>query len=161
MGCGFGLASVVSMPSSAMTMHLATGQPHSEFAATLRDTLAVNGIELVEDRSAAQLVLHILEDESGQRILSVSARNVPREFEVYYTVSFALESDGGDPAQPQVLVASRTYSYDVNQVLGKSAEEQALRRTLAADLARRVIRRIETTVAGGPSGFVELPPPGI
>jgi LPS-assembly lipoprotein len=160
-GCGFGLAGAVSMPSAMRTLQLATTRPHSEFAATLRETLAINGIELVAERSEADLVLHILEDSTGQRILSVSARNVPREFEVFYAVSFALEIAEGEPSQPQVLVASRNYSYDVNQVLGKSAEEQALRRTLAADLARRVIRRIETTVAGGPSGFVELPPPGI
>jgi outer membrane lipopolysaccharide assembly protein LptE/RlpB len=76
-------------------------------------------------------------------------------------VTFVLEVPGDEPASPQVIAASRNYSYDVNQVLGKSAEEQALRGTLAADLTRRVIRRIQARAGSVPGSVVELPPSGI
>ena len=38
---------------------------------------------------------------------------------------------------------TRSYTYDETQVLAKSREEQELRRSLAEDLARQVVRRIE------------------
>ena len=98
----------------------------------------------MESRQDAGAVLRILEDNSGQRMLSVSARNIPREFEVYYFVTFSLEADGKSLIPAESLVATRSYTYDETLVLGKSAEEGVLRQSLAEDLARQVLRRIET-----------------
>ncbi len=97
----------------------------------------------MESRQDAGAGLRILEDNSGQRMLSVSARNIPREFEVYYFVTFSLEADGKSLIPAESLVATRSYTYDETLVLGKSAEEAGLRQSLAQELARRGQRRIE------------------
>jgi outer membrane lipopolysaccharide assembly protein LptE/RlpB len=44
---------------------------------------------------------------------------------------------------PASMVATRSYTYDETQVLGKAQEERILRRALAEDLARQIVRRIE------------------
>ena len=44
--------------------------------------------------------------------------------------------------ESETIVVTRAYTYDETQVLGKSAEENALRQSLARDLALRVLRRI-------------------
>jgi LPS-assembly lipoprotein len=80
-------------------------------------------------------------------VLSVTARNVPREFEVFYQVTFSLLVDGERMIEPESLIVTRSYTYDETQVLAKSREEQELRRSLADDLARRVVRRIEAAGA--------------
>jgi outer membrane lipopolysaccharide assembly protein LptE/RlpB len=40
------------------------------------------------------------------------------------------------------MLVTRSYTWDETRVLGKSAEENALRQSLARDLALRVLRRI-------------------
>ena len=88
-------------------------------------------------------MLRILADTTGQRVLSVSARNTPREYEVFYAVTFSLESQGSNLIETESLVVTRSYTYNEAQVLGMGAEEQVLRESLAQDLARQVLRRIE------------------
>ena len=48
-------------------------------------------VDALDDATA---VFTIYYDQTGQRVLSVSARNVPTEFEVFYTISYGLM--GGD-----------------------------------------------------------------
>ena len=43
----------------------------------------------------------------------------------------------------ETLVVTRSYTFEETQVLAKASEEEVLRRALADDLARRVVRRIE------------------
>jgi LPS-assembly lipoprotein len=142
-GCGFRLqGGAGALPPVTAQTYLETENRYSDFYASLRDALRDRGATIVESRQDASAVLRILEDDSGQRILSVSARNVPREYEVFYLVTFSLEADGGELLAPESLIVTRSYTYDETQVLGKSAEENELRLSLARDLAMRVLRRM-------------------
>lgn len=142
-GCGFHLeGSSGALPPATVQTYLDTENPYSDFYASLRDALRDRGANVVESPTEATAVLRILEDDSGQRILSVSARNVPREYEVFYLVTFSLEADGSELLAPESLQATRSYTYDETQVLGKAAEENELRLSLARDLAMRVLRRL-------------------
>jgi LPS-assembly lipoprotein len=93
-------------------------------------------------------VLVISSDDTGQRVLSVSARNIPREYEIYYAVTVSLRSGTISLMEPETIIVTRAYTYDETQVLGKSAEEDLLREALARDLARQVLRRIESAASG-------------
>jgi LPS-assembly lipoprotein len=153
-GCGFQLAGSGAMPSIMATTYLQTTEPNSEFFDSVREALRMRGLEVVGAPELAQARLIITEDNTGQRVLSVSARNTPREYEIYYTVTFALEAGDASLIEAESLVATRNYTYDETQVLGKSREERILRRSLAEDLARRVVRRIEalTDARAAPAG---------
>jgi LPS-assembly lipoprotein len=108
----------------------------------------LRGSQVVDSAAQAGAVLKIVEDSTGQRVLSVSARNIPREFEIFYQVTFSLSVDGESMIEPESLIVTRSYTYDETQVLAKAREELDLRRSLADDLARQVIRRIEAVGAG-------------
>ena len=142
-GCGFHLQGAGSLPPALTKTYITTSSPHSEFLTTLTDTLRLRGSEIVESREEAQSVLDISIDDTGQRVLSVSARNIPREYEVYYAVTFSLQVGAEQVITHETLIATRSYTYDETQVLAKAAEEDVLRRALAEDLARRLVRRIE------------------
>jgi len=132
---------------------LDTSRPHSEFLLTLTDVLRQRGSDVLTAPDDSAAVLAITTDDTGQRVLSVSARNIPREYEVYYAVTFSLRVGSESLISNETLVVTRSYTYDETQVLAKAAEEQVLRRALAEDLARRVVRRIEAlgpTVAAVP-----------
>ena len=142
-GCGFQLqGSLGELPPATASTYLQTDDPYSEFYASLRTALRDRGAVVVESPQDASAVLRIIEDDTGQRILSVSARNVPREFELFYLVTFSFVADGNELLAPESLLVTRTYTFDERQVLGKAAEERALRQSLARDLAMRVLRRI-------------------
>ncbi|HEY8519734.1 MAG TPA: LPS assembly lipoprotein LptE [Gammaproteobacteria bacterium] len=142
-GCGFRLEGAGALPPAMARTYLESEDPRSEFTARLVDALRLRGTEIVSSREEADAILRITEDSTGQRVLSVTARNIPREYEVFYAVTFTLSLEGERVLEPQSLVAVRSYTYDETRVLGKSAEEAEIRRALAEDLARQVVRRIE------------------
>lgn len=142
-GCGFYLEGTRALPESVAATYLETERPYTAFYDSLRDALRARGTRIVDSRQEAGAVLRIIEDSTGERILSVSARNIPREYEIFYSVTFSLESAGTSLIPPESLVATRSYTYDETQVLGKAAEEEVLRQSLAEDLARQVLRRME------------------
>lgn len=151
-GCGFHLAGSGSLPTAMQATYLESVEQRSEFFESLSETLRQRGLNLVDSRAEASARLIISEDSTGQRILSVTARNIPREYEVFYAVTFSLEADGLELVGPEVLVARRNYTYDETAVLGKEREESILRRALAEDLARQVVRRIEAVTRTTPLG---------
>ena len=150
-GCGFHLQGAGTLPPSMAKTFVRTRAPHTEFLKQLTDTLRVRGAELVAAPEDAQAQLEISVDQTGQRILSVSARNIPREYEVFYSVTFSLQVAGQNLLSDEQLTVTRSYTYDETQVLAKEAEQDILRDALAEDLARRVVRRIETLAAAAPA----------
>jgi LPS-assembly lipoprotein len=104
--------------------------------------LRAAGITVTDRRDEATAVLKLLRDDTGQRLLSVSADNVPEEYEVYYTVSYELSAEGQSRLQARPMTVTRDYSYDKTDVLGKRREEEAIRAALAEDLVRLMMRRL-------------------
>ena len=88
--------------------------------------------------------LTILYDFTDQRVLSVSARNVPTEFEVFYIVRYAITTSDTSLLEPQELTLTRDYTYDATLVLGKAREEQLMRDAIVSDLVRIVMKQIST-----------------
>ena len=76
-----------------------------------------NGVEITTERAAADFVLTIHADESGQRILSVSGRNTPREYEVYYLVKWSLIKGNQIIIQPTTSNRFQDYTFDQRQLL--------------------------------------------
>jgi len=121
-----------------------TDDRHSLFYRELHSTLEASGVNLVESAADATATFTISFDETDQRVLSVSARNVPTEYEVYYTVEYALDSGAKRLLELQTLTLTRDYTYDSTLVLGKAREEELLREAIVDDLVRIVLKQIST-----------------
>jgi len=152
-GCGFHLQGAGTLPPAMARTYVDTDRPHSVFLDSLTDVLRQRGAELLPAPAEGAAVLDISSDETGQRVLSVSARNIPREYEVYYAVTFSLRVGAESLIDNESFVVTRAYTYDETEVLAKAAQEEILREPLAADLARRVMQRIQslgaTAIDGG------------
>ncbi len=142
--CGFHLEGMTTLPTGAATTYIDTEDRYSEFYVSMRDALRARGAEVVDSAQEAGAVLRITEDLTDQRMLSVSARNIPREFEVYYQITFSFRAGDDEIIESTSLVATRNYTFNETLVLGKSTEQTVLRESLAQDLARQVLRRIAT-----------------
>jgi LPS-assembly lipoprotein len=77
-------------------------------------------------------------------VLSVSALNQPNEYEVTYTVRFAVRAGDKELLPAQDVSATRTYSFDERLLLAKDREEEILRQDMARDLADMVMRRLSS-----------------
>lgn len=137
--CGFQLSGQADLPAELARTYISTEDRQSIFYRKLRGSLRMNGVEVVESPVDSTAVLSILEDETGQRVLSVSARNVPREYEVFYRVRFSVEAGERVMIQPQEQALIRDYTFDETIVLGKAEEERLLREAIADDLVRVVM----------------------
>lgn len=148
-GCGFQMRGAPSLPPEMQRTFISTADRHSLFYRKLSTTLRASGVDVVETAAEATAVLNILDDVTGQRVLSVSARNVPREFEVYYRVVFSLDSNSKQLLAPREQTLTQDYTYDETLVLGKAREEEVLRDTIASDLVRIVLIQLSSLTRNG------------
>ena len=140
--CGFQPRGQAALGPSLRSVHIATTDRYSPFYRELTTTLRASGAELTNDPDVADAVIRIKGDNTGQRVLSVSTRNVPAEYDVFYTIRYEIWVKGAVVLEPQTLTRNRDYTYDETAVLGKSREEAIIREALAADLAGLVTRRL-------------------
>lgn len=117
---------------------------NSLFARELGAQLRNANVEITESAGAATARLLITFEDTDQRVLSVSARNVPTEYEVYYTIEYAIDAGQRRLLEPQTLTVTRNYTYDSTLVLGKAREEELLRDAIVEDLVRIVLKQIAT-----------------
>lgn len=143
-GCGFRLQGAIDLPEQNRRIYLVAADELTPFAVELRRAVERAGGRVAASPSEADLVVRILRDRGGRRILSVSARNTPQEYEVYYSVSYAVDRDGREVLELQPLELVRNLSFEEPQLLAKEREEAILRDAMARDLALLVLRRLET-----------------
>ena len=141
-GCGFQLQGALTVPPEMERTYIVTDDRHSLFYRKLRSRLRAAGVGLADTAADSTATLSILRDETDQRVLSVSARNVPTEYEVFYTVEYAIDGDSGRLLDARMLTGTRDYTYDSELVLGKSREEELMREAIADDLVSIVLKQI-------------------
>jgi LPS-assembly lipoprotein len=122
--------------------YVETPDRYTDFNRALRESLRISGARLADDRRDATAIVRIHDDQSGQRVLAVSARNTPEEYQVFYSIRYSVSDQNGELIEPQHIELTREYSYDETAVLAKQKEQGVLREALARDLAALVVRRL-------------------
>ena len=143
-GCGFQLQGGLVTPPGMETTYIDTVERNSQFHRELRRQLLAAGVELTDSPEQATAILAVTADETGQRVLSVSARNVPTEYEVFYSIEYSLVSGEQTLLAPRDLTFTRDYTWDETLVLGKAHEEDLLRESIVRDLVRTVLKQISS-----------------
>lgn len=141
-GCGFHLQGAVSYPEFMATTHIDARDRYTAFYRGLRESLERGGVEVVDSVVAASALIRIEEDRTGQKVLTVSGRNVPTEFDVFYSVTYSVWRDGVQVLPSRTLIKRQDYTYDTTLVLGKGREEQELRQAIATELVRQVSQQL-------------------
>jgi LPS-assembly lipoprotein len=140
--CGFTFRGAPKFPPAMADTYIDAQDRYTPFYQELVAVLRQNDIRIVSDPKAARTSIRILADNTGRRLLSVTTSNVPAEYEVFYRVRFAVTVDGREAVAPEQLALTRAYSFDDTEVLGKSREEDNVRRSLASDLVGLVALRL-------------------
>lgn len=141
-GCGFHLAGSYRLPAVLAKPYLSLGDPYSDFAHEFEQQLKSAGAAVQTDDHAASAIIEITRDMAQQRVLSVSATNIPTEYELVYTVTFSVRQADKLLIAPQTLSLTRDYSFEEQIVLAKQHEADVLRAQMARDLAAIAMRRL-------------------
>jgi LPS-assembly lipoprotein len=143
-GCGFRLQGRTPLPAPLARAYVIAPNEQTDFVQGLRKALITSGGTLVEDSTHATGTVRILTDDVTSKILSVSANNIPREYELTYTVEFSVTANGGELLPSQKVSVTRDYSFNERTLLAKDNEESILREGMARDLVSIVMRRLSS-----------------
>ena len=143
-GCGFHLQGRTPLPQSMRSAYVQATDQQSDFVQSLHKALLRSGAQPPDRKDNASAVVNILKDEVTRRVLSVSAFNRPNEYEVTYTVRFAVSEADKELLPAQEISATRSYSFDERLLLAKEHEEEILRQAMAHDLAEIVMRQLSS-----------------
>lgn len=105
----------------------------------LVNALTLSGVMLVEKSDAYDLA--IKKDELQKVIQSIGANNQVQEYRLEYIVEYTL----GDE-EIKLIQLERDYSFDIQEIGGGQEEEATLRRQLAEDMARAIVRKINASI---------------
>jgi len=141
-GCGFHLKGAAKLSPAFSSVYLDVPDPYSAANRAVRDALSMAGSTLRRARSDDAAVVELTKDETGRRIMSVSVRNVPTEYEVFYNVTYRVSVAGKQVLAPTELTMSRVIAYDETAQLEKEQEERIVREALARDIAERIVRQL-------------------
>jgi len=134
----------MTFPEAMDKTYIESSDKYSIFYRQIRQQFQMSGINVVDDPEEATAIFSLKSDQTGQRVLSVSTRNVPTEFEVFYSITYELTTSNLVllPLRTQTLV--RDYTWDEKLVLGKEKEEKLLRKAIVDDLTRIVLIQLST-----------------
>jgi LPS-assembly lipoprotein len=141
-GCGFHLQGRQPLPASFAYTYIETRDEQTDFAQDLRKALIASGSQVIRTQGSSGVTIKVHEDELTERILSVSARNIPTEYELTYRVEYSVTADGKPLIEREEISATRDISFDEAQLLAKEREQEILRAALARDLVALVMRRL-------------------
>jgi len=141
-GCGFHLQGRQPLPASFSNTFIETKDEQTDFVQDLRKALISSGSKIITTQGSSGATISVHEDELTEKILSVSARNIPTEYELTYKVKFSVVADGKTLIDQEEVEATRDFSFDETQLLAKEREQEILREGLARDLVALVMRRL-------------------
>ena len=130
------------MPEAFAYTFIDTQDEQTDFVQDLRKALIASGSKVIRTQGSSGATVSVHEDELTEKILSVSARNIPTEYELNYRVKFSVTANGKTLIDNEEISATRDLSFEESQLLAKEREQEILREALARDLVALVMRRL-------------------
>jgi outer membrane lipopolysaccharide assembly protein LptE/RlpB len=140
--CGFRLAGSDTLPGILARPYLSLKDPYTDFSREFEHQLKSSGATLQLVRANATATIEVTKDLVQRRTLSVSALNIPTEYELTYTVTFAVQGPDKELLAPQTISLSQDYSFEENVLLAKEHEADILRQQMARDLVAIAMHRL-------------------
>ena len=140
-GCGFQLRQAPQF--AFQTIYIASG-PNSSTVRDIRRGIATgSNVKVVNDPSAAQVVLDVVLDRREQVVVGLNATGEVREFQLRSRFQFRLRTAQGKELIPLTeLLQQRDISYTESAALAKEDEQQLLYRDMQADIVLQLMQRL-------------------
>ena len=144
--CGFKVEGLHSEQKINFSTFIQTNNTNTILYNHLNEIFSLNFVSVDSELNSQEAILTIIEDSSGQRILSVSAGNIPREFELFYSIKYSYSIGDRLVILPETIFVSDSYTFDERFILGKDIERENILNKLSEDLARKLYRRVSLSI---------------
>ena len=155
-GCGFHLRSYDV--DAAFENYFIAASDTSSFAADLRRMLKGAGVAESASRSAADVVVEVLEERDLQRAVSTTGNARVAEYELEVGVNVRITNGSGIELAPaQWINRTRVFRVDRNNLTSNSEEQSLIQRELRAEVGQALLRTVNA-VARNQGASAALPP---
>ncbi len=138
-GCGWHLAGVAGSETPLGKVFV---QGEGGAAKAIRGSLRYgSGATLVNVPTDADVQIVVLREGAARRIVALSGTGRVREFEIIYTVQFAVRDVQRTLIEPNDIELRNQVSYDDSVALAKEQEIATLVQNMQRDAATQIIRR--------------------
>ena len=143
-GCGYQLRGEANLPPEMGKTRLIINDEYSTLARRVRVMLERSGVQFV-GADEASAILEIPQNQIVTEVLTIGDNARVREYRLTHTVRFRLtDARGQELIGWQTLRQSREISFDEQQILASSREQEYLRQDLAETMAQLLVARLET-----------------
>lgn len=143
-GCGYQLRGEATLPPEMEKTRIIIDDEYSTFARRVRVMLERSGVQFVE-ADEASAILEIPQNQIVTDVLTIADNARVREYRLTHTVRFRLtDARGEELIGWQTLRQSREISFDEQQILASSREQEYLREDLAETMAQLLVARLES-----------------
>lgn len=137
--CGFHLRGDIPLPSTLSPMYVDTKTPYNSLIDAIQSSLASYGIAQAETPKTASTILHILNIQSSEDLVSVSASTNTRQYAMKQTVTMELTDKNGKVIIPECkITASNPLTVDSSQVLNMDSQKQ----TLSGEMNQAMVQQL-------------------
>ena len=155
-GCGFHLRSYDV--DAAFENYFIAASDTSSFAADLRRMLKGAGVVESASRSAADVVVEVLEERDLERAVSTTGNARVAEYELEVGVNVRITNGAGIELAPaQWINRTRVFRVDRNNLTSNSEEQSLIQRELRAEVGQALLRTVNA-VARNQGASAALPP---
>ena len=109
---------------------------------TLPQALERADVQVADTPGEATAVLRLLQDISGQRVLSVTTQGNPEEFELFRTIQYELVAGDETLVRSQPITVTRDFAWVETDVIGTQRQARRLDNGLANELTSLLIRTL-------------------
>jgi LPS-assembly lipoprotein len=142
-GCGFQLRSKAQLPPEMKQTRLVIDDEYSIFARRVRVLLEQAGVQIVIS-ARATATLEIPQNDVVTEVLTIGDNARVREYRISHTVRFRVVAANGSVIIPlQTIHQTREISFDEQQILAASREQEYVKQDLANTLSRLLLNRLE------------------
>ena len=149
--CGFQFQGPLAFPALPHGVRLQSAHGATPLARELKEQLRLARIDLRSESGAGVAVLRLLEDESRESLVAISANNLPTVTEISYRVRYSLTVEGKRLIEGGEREVNYTRVQDEFRVLGMERETEVLREALAEELAWQILRELAALPAQQPA----------
>jgi len=143
-GCGFQLRGEARLPAALDQTALLVPDDTSPFVRELQLMLRANGVELSDQPGEGRASLRVFSERMRRETLTISGDARVREYVLIFEVDFSLtDPDGEVMIDRETQRLTRDYSFDEQEILAATREEEFLRDNLRKAMAARLLRRLE------------------
>ena len=141
--CGFQLRGKAQLPPEMNLTNLRINDQYSMFARRVQVLLEQVGVQFV-GTDQATAILDIQQNDVLTEVLTIGDNARVREYRISHTVRFRILAANGKEIIPmQTLRQAREISFDEQQILAISREQEYVKQDLADSLSRLLLSRIE------------------